>query len=58
MATKSILKNVKVDKFLGRSLASALEQSKETPKSKNGYRQTPNRIEKENIKKFLGLEKK
>ena len=58
MATKSILKNVKVDKSLGRSLASALEQSKGISKSKTGYQQTPNRIEKENIKKFLGLEKK
>ena len=58
MATKSILKNVKVDRSLGRSLASALERSEAAPKSKSGYQQTPNRIEKENIKKFLELDKK
>lgn len=58
MATKSILKDVKVDRSLGRSLATALKSSKEAPKSKNGYQQTPNRIDKENIKKFLGLERK
>lgn len=58
MATKSILKNIKVDKSLGKSLASALEQSKESQKPKNGFEQTPDCIEKKNIKKFLGIDKK
>ncbi len=58
MATKSILKNIKVDKSLGKSLASALEQSKGSQKPKNGFDQTPDRIEKGNIKKFLGIDKK
>lgn len=57
MATKSILKNIKVDKNLGKSLASALEQSQAVKSQKNNYSQPVNRVEKSNIKKFLGIDK-
>lgn len=59
MATKSIYKNIKIrDKKLGRSLASALENAKVAKKPKVSFKNTPERVEKDEIKKFLGIESK
>ena len=58
MATKSIYKNIKIkDKSLGQSLASALEDSQAAQTQKSSDDQKVNKIEKENIKKFFGIDK-
>ena len=55
MATKSIYKNVRVrDKNLGRSLANALENSRESKAPKVIFQRTPQHVSKDDIKKFFG----
>lgn len=57
MATKSILKDVKVrDKYFGRSLANALENSKATKTPQAVFQRQVIRVEKEDVKKYLGKE--
>ena len=55
MATKSINKSISVrSKRLGRSLANALEDSKASSAPKPTSQSTFQRIEKNDIKSFLG----
>lgn len=57
MATKSILKDVKIrDKYLGRSLAQALENARASKIPPVSFQRMPKRIEKSEVKKFFGKE--
>ncbi len=59
MATKSIYKDVRIrDKHFGRSLANALENSRESKSKEVVFQRTPQRIEKSEIRKFFGKEDK
>lgn len=55
MATKSILKDVKIrDKYLGRSLANALENARESKTPPVNFQRAPQCVEKKDVKRFFG----